>query len=186
MVDNDYIVAANNTSVTDASDTSYNKEFMGLLGMVDDGTYVSTFHNVNRTTFPLYSATVISNALAWSSDLIQRAIDVCQMRGEGQITDLIMEQSARRAYIESTADQRRYIGSDLSRPDSGTVAAKGGKLAFGTIPITEDKFCHYGMVFGVDMQNAGFKRYVMKPCDKPNCNFRIDGLTVNAAVVPVD
>lgn len=219
--DNDYVVSAANTSVTDIADTSYNKEAMGLLGMVDDGTYVSTFHNVNRTTFPLYGAAVISNAGAWSSDLIQRAIDVAQMRGDGQITDLIMEQSSRRAYIASTEDQRRYIGGDLSMPDGGTRAAKGGKLAFGTIPITEDKFCHYGMVFGVDMRNAGFKRYAMKTgewieqggsvmqligtgstlqhayecvytiwdnfdCDTPNVNFRIDGLTVNAAIVPVD
>lgn len=219
--DNDYVVAAASTSVTDIADTSYNKEAMGLLGMVDDGTYVSTFHNVNRTTYPLYGAAVISNAGAWSSDLIQRAIDVAQMRGDGQITDLIMEQSSRRAYIASTEDQRRYIGADLSTVDGGTRAAKGGKLAFGTIPITEDKFCHYGMVFGVDMRNAGFKRYAMKTgewieqggsvmqligtgstlthayecvytiwdnfdCDNPNTNFRIDGLTVNAAIVPVD
>jgi hypothetical protein len=27
-------------------------------GFTDDGTYVSTFHNVNRTTYPLYGATV--------------------------------------------------------------------------------------------------------------------------------
>jgi hypothetical protein len=219
--DNDYVVSANSTAVTDAADTNFNKELMGLNGMIDDGTYVSTFHNVNRTTYPLYGATVISNAGAWSADLIQRAIDVAQMRGDGQITDLLMEPSTRRAYITSTEDQRRYIGADLSRPDSGTAAAKGGQLAFGSIPITEDKFCHYGVVYGIDMRNAGFKRYVMKPgewieqsgspmlmlgtgstlqhgyecvytiwdnfdCDKPNVNFRIDGITVNAAIVPVD
>ena len=53
---------------------------------------------------------------------------------------------------------RRYTSGDLSKPDAGTVAAKRGTLAFGGIPIMEEKYCPYGTVFGVD--SSGFSRYV--------------------------
>ena len=220
--DNDVLVTAANTSITDSSDTSWNKEIMGLLGMIDDGTYVATFHNVSRTNYPLYSSAVLSNIGPWSADAIQRAIDVTEQRSDGKISDMWMHHSGRRAYLSATEDQRRYIGADLSRPNMGTVAARGGKLAFGEVPINTDKYCHIGTIFGFDSSMAGFKKYSMKSgewitseggsilrlvgtgstlthvyeaawtiwenydMEMPSAAFRADGLTVNAAVVPID
>jgi len=158
--DNDYLVKAANTGVTDASDTSINKEPMGILGLNDDGTYVPTLNNVNRTTYPLFASYVISNANAWSADLIQRGIDVADQRGAGSISSLWMHHSARRAYLASMEDSRRYIGGDLTNPDGGTKAAKMGTLAFGSIPVEEDKYCQYGMVHAID--ESGLERYVLK------------------------
>lgn len=161
--DNDYVVRFTTTGSTDVADTSFNKEFMGLLGHDDDGTYVSTYHNVNRTTYPIAQSAVIgsstSPAGAMSADLLQRGIDLADELGDGEISDLIMHHSVRRAYIAMTEQDRRYMGGDLSKPDAGTVAAKRGKLAFGGIPILEDKYAPYGIVFGVD--RSGFKRYTM-------------------------
>ena len=156
--DNDYIVRVMTTGSTDVSDSSYQKEMMGLSGLIDDGTYVGTLHAVNRITYPIYQSTVITSAGAWSSDVIQRAIDLADQRGGGTINSLTMHHSGRRAYIASMDDLRRYSGADLSRPDGGTVAAKMGKLTFGGIPIDEEKYCPYGVVFGVD--DSTFKRYV--------------------------
>lgn len=148
--DNDYIVRIAQTGSTDVSDSSYAKETMGLLGHVDDGTYVSTYHGLNRTTYPILQSTVIGSVGALSADVMQRAIDVADQVGDGETTDIVMHHSVRRAYIAVDNDLRRYQGQDLSKPDIGTVAAKKGQLSFGGIPITEERYCPYGMIFGID------------------------------------
>lgn len=157
--DNHYVVRYATTGATDVTDTSYNKEFMGLLGLVDDGSYVSTLHNINRVSYPIFGSKVISSVGPLSADVIQRGIDVAAEVGDGEISDLIMHQSVRRAYINMMDGDRRYSGGDLSRPDAGTVAAKRGKLAFGAIPILEEKYSPYGMIWGVD--RSGFKRWTL-------------------------
>jgi hypothetical protein len=159
ITDNDYLVRAMHASITDVADTSYQKEFTGLLGLVDDGTYLATLHNVNRTTFPITQSTVIGSVAGLSADVIQRAIDLADQRGDGDTSDLIMHHSVRRAYLAMTDADRRYTGGDLSSPDAGTVAAKKGRLTFGGIPILEEKYAPYGMVFGID--RSGFSRYVL-------------------------
>ena len=155
---NDFMVKVMQAGSTDVSDTSFQKEPMGLMGLIDDGTFVPTLHNVNRTTYPIYQSTVIGAVSALSADVLQRGIDLADQRGDGEISDLIMHHSVRRQYLAMMEQDRRYISGDLSRPDAGTVAAKRGKLAFGGIEITEEKYCPYGTVFGVDA--SGFSRYV--------------------------
>src|SRR5215510_3541780 len=158
--DNDYIVRVQHPAVTDVSDTSYQKEIMGLGGLVDDGGYVLTLHNVNRYTYPLFQSTVIPNVGAWSSDVIQRGSDVADQRGGGEITDLVMHHSLRRVYIQSMEPYRRYVSGDLMTPDQGTQAMRQRQLGFGGIPIIEDKYCPYNITFGLD--RSGFKRYSLE------------------------
>lgn len=154
IADNDYIVRAHVASVSDISGTSYAKEPMGLAGLVDDGTYVATLHGVNRTTYPIYASTVIGSTTApvgaLSSDVIMRGIDLADERGGGNIDLLAMHHSVRRAYIQLTDEGRRYQGGDLSRPDAGTVAARGRNLTFGGIDIEVDKYATYGTLYGLD------------------------------------
>lgn len=158
--DNNFVVRALTTSPSDVSNTSYQKEFMGLLGLIDDATYVANLHNISRVTYPLFSSKVIASVGPFSSDVIQRGVDVADEIGSGEISDLLMHHSVRRAYIAMTDADRRYISGDLSKPDAGTVAAKGGTLSFGGIPITVDKYAPYGIVFGLD--RSGMKRWVLK------------------------
>ncbi len=156
-VDNNYVVRANKAALTDVSDTSYVKDPMGLLGGIDDATYVATYMNVNRTTYPSTQSTVIGSVGALSSDVMQRGIDLADQRGDGEISKFIMHHSVRRAYIAMTDDGRRYMGGDLNRPDAGTVAAKKRPLTFGGIELWEEKYAPYGMVFGCD--ESSFVRY---------------------------
>lgn len=155
--DNDYIVRAMTTSVTDVADTGYQKESMGLSGLVDDGTYVTNYHNINRTSYPIAGSYVLGTVGGISADVLQRAIDVADQRGDGEISDLVMHPSVRRAYLEMTEGDRRYQGGDLSNPDAGTKAAKRGTITFGGIPITAEKYAPYGVIFGIDRN--GFYRY---------------------------
>ena len=155
--DNDYVVRAANTSVTDVSDTSYGKEAMGLAGLVDDGTNVATLHNVNRVSYPIYASTVIGSVGPMSADVLQRGSDVVSARGGGETSDLIMTRDTRRAIIAMTDAERRYTGADLSAPDAGTKAMKQGRMTFGAIPIMVDDFAPYDVIFGID--RSGLKRY---------------------------
>ena len=154
IADNDYVVRAHVAAVSDISGTSFAKEPMGLMGLVDDGTYVATLHGVNRTTYPLFSSTVIGSTTspvgALSSDVIMRGIDLADQRGGGNIDLLAMHHSVRRAYIGLTDGDRRYMGGDLSRPDAGTAAAKGANLSFGGIELEVDKYAPYGILMGLD------------------------------------
>lgn len=158
--DNDYIVKYHGAQADagNVSNTSYAKESMGLLGLVDDGTYVQTLHGINRTTYPLFQSTVIGSVGAISADVLQRGIDLADQRGDGDIDTLVMHHSVRRAYLAVTDSNRRYIGGDLSRPDLGTVAAKKGRISFGGIEIMEEKHFPYGIVVGLDSSSCS--RYV--------------------------
>jgi hypothetical protein len=49
--DADILVRAGATTITDPADTSYLQPPMGLLGMVDDGTYVADYFGVSRNTW---------------------------------------------------------------------------------------------------------------------------------------
>lgn len=158
LTDNFYLVKAANDGVTGASDTSYAKEPMGLLGLVDDGTYVLTFHGLNRTNYPNWASSVISNVGPISADVLQRGVDLADQKGDGNIDLLVMHHSVRRAYLAATDEQRRYVSGDLSKPDMGTVAAKRGRVTFGGIEIMEEKYAPYGIVFGCD--SSKFTRYV--------------------------
>ena len=161
VADNDYVVRAMTTAITDVSDTSYQKEPMGILGLVDDGTYVPTLHGINRTTVPLWSSAVIANVGALSADVLQRGCDIADQRGDGEIDTLIMHHSVRRSYLASMEDGRRYAGGDLSNPNAGTVAATKGTLHFGSIRVMEEKYFPFSTVVGFDSSSA--MRFVEVP-----------------------
>lgn len=158
--DNDLIVRATVASVSDVTDTSYQKEPMGLSGLTDDGTNVATLHGVNRTTVPLWQSVVIANGGAWTADLGQRLIDLVAQVGGGNVTEWWSHQSVRRTYINSMEADRRYVSADLMAPDSGTKAMKGGTITFGGLPWNVDRFAPFGSLFACD--NSGKKRYVLQ------------------------
>lgn len=157
VADNDHIVRAAKSSTTVVGDTSYDKEVMGLLGLVDDGTYLDTLHNISRTSYPIWKSPVISSVGALSADVIQRALDVADQIGEGKVEAFWCHHSVRRAYLTLTEADRRYAGGDLSNPDAGTKAAKMGSVTFGDIPWKVEKFAPFGMLFGLDKSH--FTRY---------------------------
>lgn len=143
--------------------TSYNKEPEGILAGVDDGTYVGTYHNLSRTTYPILNAAVTTSVGALSLDAIQQALDKQSIRVGGKGIDFFAcEHAVRRSYLALLEADRRYSGADLMRPDGGTAAAKkptGKKITFGDIPIMEDRDAPYRMLFG--LTKASWIRYVM-------------------------
>ena len=58
VAENDYIVQAANSAVTDVLDTSYEHAFWGMLALVDDGTYRNNYFGVDRSVYGSYQSYV--------------------------------------------------------------------------------------------------------------------------------
>jgi hypothetical protein len=152
VADNDLVVIAMESTTTDVNETTYDREIMGMLGLVDSTTYVSTLHNIDRSTTPgSYLQAVVQNSVgALSADAIQRGLDTAAVKAKGKTDALWCEHAVRRAYQVMLENDRRYQGSSLMRPDGGTAAAKGQDLDFGGIPLKTDKDAPYGNLMGLE------------------------------------
>jgi hypothetical protein len=139
---------------TNGAYNSYGNEVMGLLGIIDDGTYANTLSGVNRTTYPVFKSKVISSVGQLTLDVIQRGIDASDELGGGNFgTDGVFfcHHSVRREYLKLLQADRRYTGADLKAPDAGTKQAglkKGGEITYGDRPWRIAKHAPYGTLFG--------------------------------------
>lgn len=158
--DNDYVVQAANALVTDILDTSFNQAPMGVMGLIDDGTYVTNYFGIDRTLFPNYASYVKASTGAFSTDVIQQSADVVDQKLNGKTSRLIMHHSTRRLYIQATDADRRYIGASLLRPDAGTAALKQGDLTLGEVPITVIRDFTLDAIMGLDEEQMDAVRYV--------------------------
>lgn len=158
--DNDFIVQAANSSVSDILDTSYEQAFWGLMGLIDDGTYRDNYFGVSRTTWPVYKSYVKAATGALSADLLQQTADVVDQKLGGQIDFMAMHHSIRRLYLQLTESDRRYSGADLSKPDAGTAAFKQGDITMGEVPIKVIRDFPLDVIILGDKKNAGFVQYV--------------------------
>jgi hypothetical protein len=148
LADNDVVVIAQT-----AAQTSYNKEPEGFLASIDDGTYVATYHNISRTTYPIEKASVFTGVGALSLDAIQQWIDSISIKVGGSIDMFMYEHAVARAYLALLEADRRYAtDANLMNPDGGTKRAKKpagkGGPTYGNIPSLVDRDAPYGMAFG--------------------------------------
>lgn len=159
----DYIVQAANSAVTDVLDTSYEHAWWGVMALVDDGTYRSSYFGLDRTTVPAYSSYVSAATGAISTDVIQRTSDIVDQKLNGRINMLLAHHSTRRLIIQLTDADRRYMAASLLRPEPGTAAFKQGDIPFGDVPIRAMRDFPLDVLMFLDLQNAGFKEYVSEP-----------------------
>jgi hypothetical protein len=132
---------------------SYNVEPTGILGAVDDGTYVATYHGVVRSAVPIEKAHVVTGVGTISFDAIQQGEDAVSIK-VGKGPDLYgMEHAVARAIIALTEVDRRYTGADLMSPDGGSKRNKKpsgtGGLVIGGKKCLIDRDAPYGMLFGL-------------------------------------
>lgn len=163
--DNDYIVQAANSSVTDSLDTSYEKAYWGLPALVDDGTNRATYYGIARSTAPSYKSYVVSSAGALATDAMQRTADVLYQKLGGEVDLLLMHPSVRREFIKLTEADRRYgpASSDRKQSDPGTVAFKQGDLTLGEVSVKAIRTLGLDQVYFLDTQRMGAKQYVAEP-----------------------
>lgn len=159
VADNDYIVQAANSSVTDVLDTSYEHGFYGLTALFDDGTYRNNYFNVDRSVWTQYQTYVNASTGALSMDLMQRMADIQDQKLGGKTGLLVGHHSVRRTYIGMTEGDRRYSGNNLRNPDAGTVAFTQGDLTVGEVPFKALRTAPLAMLFGLDPEGSGLVIY---------------------------
>jgi hypothetical protein len=157
--DNDYLVKAANTSVTDPVNTEYQKWPLGLIALFDDGEYMANYGGVDRTVVDNVNAYVQSSVGALSIDGMQISSDALDTRIGGITSLMIAHSSIRRLVLKLTQADRRYSDMDLRKPDPGTVAFKQGDITVGEVPIKSIRDFPFGMLMGIDVEGAKMRRY---------------------------
>jgi hypothetical protein len=164
--DGDILVRAGASTITDVADTSWYQAPMGLLGMIDDGTYVVDYFGINRTQWDVVKSYVFANVGALSSDILQQGIDVAYARGRGKIARFLCEQAVRRAYLQLREGDVRYelpvSGGGNVNLDAGTRAGHLGRtVTWAEIPVLVDYNFPYGVMLGID--DSTLIRYTVVP-----------------------
>lgn len=142
---NAFISRAADLSVTNLTrDTSYLNEPMGLEGIVDDGTLVSPFHNINRTNVPEFSSARFSVS-ALSLDGLQRLFDSIDQQSGTPPTDNIVSHSIRRQYLALVETARVFMqtGKGPSTFDLGQGEGQMD-LRYNGLPIHTDRDTQFG------------------------------------------
>jgi len=113
--DNDWIIrkGARAAATTDLSD-SY--EMMGLKGIIDDGTYVTTLENLSRTTYPHWNCSTSSTDSNSGTnrdltlDLIQAQLTAVESNG-GKTNLIISDFGMRDAYAALVVADKRFVNT---------------------------------------------------------------------------
>jgi hypothetical protein len=132
---------------------------MGIGGIVDDGTYVDTLHNISRTTQPMWKAQVINvgsgptAAGSLTTQVMQRLEDMLSDAGYGDKYTIWCHASVRTKYLDLMDDGRRYIEPYVYDP--GFKEDKGDKslkttLNFNGHPIIQERDCPWQTMFFVN------------------------------------
>lgn len=143
------------TNSLGVNEASYAQEAMGILGIVDATTYVTTIFGLNRSLAAnaFFLSTVMSAVGTLSADVLQRGTDnVWEESGE-VIDQYVGHVSVRREVLKLTEADRRY-NLDSSKPanfDAGTLAGGFKKdITFNGVPFRADKDFAYGTICGVN------------------------------------
>lgn len=129
---------------------------MGLLGIVDDGTFVGTFQNIARSGNDFWKAVVLGNSgtnRPLSLQLLQQIEDQIYLRSAGQPTMFYSNLGQRNAYLQLAISERRYVNT--MEFDAGFKA-----LEYNGKPWFVDRDCVKNAVYLLDQSVLRF--FVMK------------------------
>lgn len=150
VADNDWVIRANtHDGAGILPSDSY--EMMGLKGIVDDSTYVTTLHNLSRGDYAWWKCSTFTNDDNSSVnrditlDLIQEAVSAVEKNG-GKVGMILSEHDLRDAYAALLVADKRFVN---------TLELDGGwkALEYSGIPWVADVDCPPNTVFFVDMNH---------------------------------
>ena len=138
----------------DEADHSLNKEPMGLLGIVDDGSILAVFQNIPRANYSAWRAFVqdaqaapFSAGQKLTEDLLIYVDDECFQRGGGKPDVIVCSRAGARQYWQDLKsdrtlnDPRGYMG--------GRGSPVGIFLGDRTVPLRVARKCPPEVAFGV-------------------------------------
>lgn len=143
VADNDYVTRA---GATDQAGTSY--EMMGLKGIVDDGTYVATLHNISRSSYNWWKCSTFSDddnsgtLRDLTLPLMQSAVTAVEANG-GEVDLIVCNHALRDSYAAVVVADKRYVNT--MKLDGGWSA-----LEFNGLPVVADADCPPNTMFFID------------------------------------
>jgi hypothetical protein len=142
------------TNSLSSNESSFNLEPMGILGIVDSTTYVSTIFGLDRSQAAnaFFRSNILSNVGAVLPDVLQRGTDNTEEVSGEVIDQYLCHVSVRRELLKLTESDRRYAGGSSPKNfDAGTEAgAFKTEYTFNGTPIKVDKDLPYGTLLGVN------------------------------------
>jgi hypothetical protein len=142
------------TNSLSANESSYGLEPMGVLGIIDSTTYVSSIFGIDRSQSvnQFFRSTIMSNTGILNGDILQRGIDNAEEVSGEVIDQFVCHVSVRREVLKLTEADRRYEGSSQPQNfDGGTKAgAFKSEYTFNGIPVKVDKDFAYGTLVGAN------------------------------------
>ena len=127
---------------------------MGLLGIVDDGTYVVTLHGINRNTYPIWRGVVLANggtARPLSLGLLQAAEDQIWTVSGARPSALYSHLAQRQAYVELLLADRRFV--NVMKFDGGVDF---DALEYNGRPWFVSRECPKDVVYLLDEESLRF------------------------------
>jgi hypothetical protein len=149
------VIVKQNMLVSAPSD---GKEAMGLRGIVDDGTDLTTFQNitVSSTNNLIWQSRRINASSAnLTSDLMQRLIDDVRVLGGEEPDTLITHPLQRRKYLDLVVPQKRYADGKM---DTGFV-----DLEFNGHKILLDEDCQNDTLYAV--KKSMIRKFELAPME---------------------
>jgi hypothetical protein len=142
------------------------REFMGLLGMVDDGTILTTFQNITRATYTQWNSIVIDASSVSSGvlneDVINFADDETDIKGGGKINAFIASRSGQRSFWKSLKTDR-VIQTASGAPQNGVYQGgkKGLQMLLGdrVVDVRSARKLSPEIAFG--LSTSTFKRHML-------------------------
>lgn len=163
VADDDFIFRGDEAD-TSAPGAGDDREVMGILGHVDDGTLVASYFGLDRATYRQFRSFVfdISGAPyngALNEDALLKADDETQIRGGGAVTHILASRDGVRSYFESLKSDRRFpLGPNDPRAfGGGTGKELPITLGTRTVMIRGLRKMPPEVAFGVDA--SGLKRF---------------------------
>ena len=154
------IITLGTSSLVSTGQGSYDDASMGILGIVDTSTYVTTIFGLNRTTTAnaFFDSQVLTSVGTINSDILQRGIDNCEEVSGEMIDKFICHSSVRREISKLTEADRRYASDDKPHNyDAGNLAGANKKdLTFNGWSFRTDKDMAYGTLVGVNTSHLSW------------------------------
>lgn len=129
------------------------KEMMGLRGIVDDSTDLTTFESISALSELIWRGRRIDASSAnLTSDLLQRLLDDTKILGGVAPDMIVMHQKQRRKYLDIVVPQKRY--------NDQAMDAGHGKLSFNGIDLFLDEDCQQNTVYALTKKHI--QKYELK------------------------
>ena len=137
VADNDYIFMGDGAGASNQTAAGDDREIMGLLGMVDDGTVLATFQNLARGTYNLWKSVCIDGSDATldnnagfngvlSEDLLTYADDQVMILGAGKPDMIVTSRYGLRSYWKSLKADRQINDPRAYQGGKGPVSVVFG------------------------------------------------------------